>query len=62
MEVQLRNCYEVVLFLCYYFVNGIILVDQVRSMDCQARKAHFLEILPDDVMNEVLARLETLLT
>ncbi|CCQ52331.1 MULTISPECIES: type II toxin-antitoxin system PemK/MazF family toxin [Crocosphaera] len=41
---------------------GIILVDQVRSIDCQARNARFVEILPDEVINEVLARLETLLT
>ncbi len=38
------------------------IVDQVRSIDCQARNARFVEILPDEVINEVLARLETLLT
>lgn len=42
--------------------SGVILVDQVRSIDCQARKAHFVEKVPPDIMDEVLARLETLLT
>jgi mRNA interferase MazF len=41
---------------------GVILVDQVRSIDCQARKAHFIETVPSEVMDEVLARLESLLS
>ncbi|ACK65266.1 transcriptional modulator of MazE/toxin, MazF [Rippkaea orientalis PCC 8801] len=41
---------------------GVVLVDQIRSIDCQARKADFVEILPADVMDEVLAKLEPLLT
>ena len=41
---------------------GVILVDQIRSIDCQARNADFVENLPSDVLDEVLAKLETLLT
>ncbi len=41
---------------------GVILVDQVRSIDCQARNTHCVETVPNDVINEVLAKLETLLT
>ncbi|MGK7880908.1 MAG: type II toxin-antitoxin system PemK/MazF family toxin [Crocosphaera sp.] len=41
---------------------GVILVDQIRSIDCQARNAHFVETVPNDLMDEVLGKLETLLT
>ncbi|MDJ0843600.1 type II toxin-antitoxin system PemK/MazF family toxin [Crocosphaera sp.] len=41
---------------------GVILVDQIRSIDCQARNAHFVETVSSDVMDEVLGKLETLLT
>jgi mRNA interferase MazF len=41
---------------------GVILVDQVRAVDCQARKAQFVEKVPSELIDEVLGRLEPLLT
>lgn len=42
--------------------QGVILVDQIRAVDCQARKAKIVEQLPLETLNEVLARLEPLLS
>jgi mRNA interferase MazF len=41
---------------------GVILVDQLKAIDCQARNAHFVEKVSAVVIDEVLAKLETLLT
>ena len=41
---------------------GVILVDQVRAIDCQARKAHFIEKAPLELIEEVLAKLQPLLS
>ena len=41
---------------------GVVLVDQIRTVDCQARNAHFLEKAPPELIDEILARLETLVT
>ncbi|ANV88943.1 mRNA-degrading endonuclease (plasmid) [Picosynechococcus sp. PCC 7117] len=41
--------------------QGVILVDQIRAVDCRARKAKIVEQLPLDTLNDVLARLEPLL-
>ena len=41
---------------------GVVLVDQIRAVDCSARKAVFVEKAPPELIDEVLARLETLLT
>jgi mRNA interferase MazF len=41
--------------------DGVILVDQVRVVDCTARKASFIEKSPVELVNEVIARLETLI-
>jgi mRNA interferase MazF len=41
---------------------GVVLVDQIRAVDCSARKAVFLEKAPSELMDEILARLETLVT
>ncbi len=43
-------------------VSGVILSDQVKSMDWRVRKAKFKASLPEDVVNQVLAKLETLLS
>ena len=43
-------------------VFGVILSDQVKSLDWQARRAEFVCTLPEDIVSEVLARLSTLLT
>jgi mRNA interferase MazF len=42
-------------------VTGVILSDQVKSLDWRVRKAEFIGSLPEEVINEVLAKLETLL-
>ena len=42
-------------------VTGVILSDQVKSLDWRVRKAEFKETLPEEVINEVLAKLGTLL-
>jgi len=42
-------------------VTGVILSDQVKSLDWRVRKAEFKESLPEEVIDEVLAKLGTLL-
>ena len=42
-------------------VTGVILADQVKSQDWQARRAEFIGALPDAVVEEVLKKLGTLL-
>ena len=41
---------------------GMIRCDQPRTIDMQARNGKRLERIPDSVLNEVLARLEAILT
>ncbi|GFE68521.1 type II toxin-antitoxin system PemK/MazF family toxin [Chroococcus sp. FPU101] len=41
---------------------GFILVDQIRTVDCNARKAIFIEKAPLDLINEVLGKLVTIVT
>ncbi|WP_088243453.1 type II toxin-antitoxin system PemK/MazF family toxin [Calothrix rhizosoleniae] len=43
-------------------IQGVILVDQVRAVDCSARGASFVENAPVELIDEVLSRLECLLT
>lgn len=43
-------------------VTGVILSDQVKSLDWRARQAARICVLPDDVVTQVLQRLGTLLT
>jgi mRNA interferase MazF len=42
-------------------VEGVILADQVKSLDWQSRKAVYICTLPVSVVNEVLEKLKTLL-
>jgi mRNA interferase MazF len=42
-------------------VEGVILADQVRSLDWQGRKAVWIGRVPAQTLNEVLARLAPLL-
>ena len=42
-------------------VTGVILSDQVKNLDWRVRKAEFKARLPEAVINEVLAKLGTLL-
>jgi mRNA interferase MazF len=43
-------------------VSGVVLVDQVRSLDWRSRRARLVGRVPAGVMSEVLARLEPLVT
>lgn len=43
-------------------VAGVILADQVKSLDWRARKAQKICALPQETMAEVLGKLNTLLT
>jgi len=42
-------------------VKGVILSDQVKSLDWKIRKAEFCDKLPQDVILEIIKKLETLL-
>jgi mRNA interferase MazF len=42
-------------------INGVILSDQVKSLDWRARNAEFVAQLPPNTMTEVLKKLSTLL-
>lgn len=42
-------------------INGVILTDQVKSLDWRAREAETVTRLPDMVMQEVLSKISTLL-
>jgi mRNA interferase MazF len=42
-------------------VSGVILSDQVKSLDWRIRQAEFIDALPEEVIEEVLAKLQTLL-
>jgi mRNA interferase MazF len=43
-------------------VGGVVLSDQLKSLDWRARKAKFISTLPQTVTAEVLARVRTLVT
>lgn len=43
-------------------VDGVVLSDQVKSLDWRARRAEFADRLPDAEVGEVLARVGALLT
>jgi mRNA interferase MazF len=43
-------------------VTGVILADQVKSLDWRARKAEVVCKVPEEVVQEVLLKLETLLS
>lgn len=42
-------------------VSGVILADQIKSLDWRARRAEFLCSLPEATMDELLQKLATLL-
>lgn len=42
-------------------VSGVVLSDQVKSLDWRVRKAELIHRLPDNITQSVLARLGTLL-
>ena len=41
--------------------QGVVLCNQARLLDLQARKARFIEKVPDFITDEALARLSTLI-
>jgi len=43
-------------------VTGAILCDQAKSLDWKARKAELIGKLPEAIINEVLKKLNTLLS
>jgi mRNA interferase MazF len=43
-------------------VTGVILADQVKSLDWRARNAEFMGRLPPETTDEVLGKLNTLLS
>lgn len=42
-------------------VTGVVLADQLKSLDWQARNVEFITKLPDSVIEEVLKKVKTLL-
>jgi mRNA interferase MazF len=42
-------------------ISGVILADQAKSLDWQARRVQFIEKLPDEIVDDVLAKLSALL-
>ncbi|MDX2076740.1 MAG: type II toxin-antitoxin system PemK/MazF family toxin [bacterium] len=42
-------------------VAGVVLADQVKSLDWQGRDAKFIDRVPDSVLKHVLAKLNSLL-
>lgn len=43
-------------------VTGVVLADQIRSIDWQARKADFITSMPKQLIEEVLLKIDTLLS
>jgi len=42
-------------------VSGFVMVDQVKSIDFAARKAKFIEKIPEELLNETLSMLDACL-
>ena len=42
-------------------VTGVVGADQVKSLDWRARKASLIGVVPEEVVDQVLQRLQTLL-
>ena len=42
-------------------IKGVILSDQVKSLDWQSRQIIFIEKLPGNILSDVLAKLHTLI-
>lgn len=42
-------------------VGGVVLADQVKSFDWQGRNARFIEKAPQNVINEIINKLRTLI-
>jgi mRNA interferase MazF len=44
-----------------FAVTGVVLADQIKSLDWRARRAQFVGKLPESVIAQVLSRIRTLL-
>ncbi len=42
--------------------KGVILADQIKSLDWQARKINFIEKASENIINEVISKIDALLT
>jgi mRNA interferase MazF len=42
--------------------KGVILADQIKSLDWQVRKINFIEKASENIINEVIGKIEALLT
>ena len=42
-------------------INGVVISDQIKSLDWQQRRAEFIEKASDDEMNEIMDKLSALL-
>jgi mRNA interferase MazF len=42
-------------------ISGVVLSDQVRSLDWRQRRVEFIGLAPDETMEEVTAKLLTLI-
>lgn len=42
-------------------IQGVILTDQIKCLDWKARSVEFVEVVPDNVIEEVQAKVEPLL-
>lgn len=42
-------------------LTGVVMVDQIKSVDYKSRKAKFIEKAPSDIINEVLAILDAII-
>ena len=40
--------------------SGVVISDQIRTVDCKARKARFVEMSPQHIVDEVLGKIESL--
>lgn len=41
--------------------SGVILADQIKSLDCRKRNTQFMERVPESVINETLGKIHALL-
>jgi mRNA interferase MazF len=59
---QVKGCPFEVALIGVKGLKGVVLSDQVRSLDCEARGAKKAGRADDDVVAEVLAKVKVLLT
>jgi mRNA interferase MazF len=44
-----------------YKINGVILSDQIKSLDWNTRNAEFIDCLDEETMDELIAKVRTLI-